>query len=75
MALSEKRAKSAYNYLTDKKNVSENRLSYQYFGEALPIAPNKNKDGTDNPDGRQLNRRCEFKIDESGNAENVVLKF
>lgn len=75
MALSEKRAKSAYNYLTDKKNVSENRLSYQYFGEALPIAPNKNKDGTDNPDGRQLNRRCEFKIDESGTAENVVLKF
>jgi len=75
MALSERRAKAAYNYLTDKKNVNENRLSYQYFGEAVPIAPNKKEDGSDNPEGRQLNRRCEFKIDESGTAENVVLKF
>ena len=75
MDLSEKRAKAAYNYLAEKKNVSENRLSYQYFGEAVPIAPNKNRDGSDNPDGRQLNRRCEFKIDETGTAENVVLKF
>lgn len=75
MDLSEKRAKAAYKYLAEKKNVSENRLSYQYFGEAVPIAPNENKDGSDNPEGRQLNRRCEFKIDETGTAENIVLKF
>jgi OOP family OmpA-OmpF porin len=75
MDLSEKRAKAAYNYLAEKKNVSENRLSYQYFGEAVPITPNENSDDSDNPDGRQLNRRCEFKIDETGTAENVVLKF
>jgi outer membrane protein OmpA-like peptidoglycan-associated protein len=75
MALSEKRAKAAYAYLTKDKKIGENRLSYQYFGEAVPIAPNENADGSDNPDGRQLNRRCEFKIDQSGTAENVVLKF
>ena len=75
LALSERRAKAAYNYLTDTKKVSDSRLNCQFFGEAVPIAPNENKDGSDNPDGRQLNRRCEFKIDESGTAENVILKF
>ncbi len=74
MALSEKRAKAAYNHLT-KDGVAEERLNYQYFGEAVPIAPNANPDGSDNPEGRQLNRRCEFKIDQSGTADNVVLKF
>jgi outer membrane protein OmpA-like peptidoglycan-associated protein len=28
----------------------------------MPVAPNSNPDGSDNPDGRQLNRRVEFKI-------------
>lgn len=74
MALSERRAKAAYSYLT-KEGISEERLNYQYFGEAVPIAPNANPDGSDNPEGRQLNRRCEFKIDQSGTADNVVLKF
>ena len=74
LALSEKRAKTAYSFLIDK-GISNSRLSYQFFGEAIPIAPNQNEDGSDNPDGRQMNRRCEFKIDKAGTAENVVLKF
>jgi outer membrane protein OmpA-like peptidoglycan-associated protein len=74
LALSEKRAKSAYEYLLGK-GLTSSRLTYQYFGEAIPIAPNANPDGTDNPEGRQLNRRCEFKFDEKGTAQNVVLKF
>jgi outer membrane protein OmpA-like peptidoglycan-associated protein len=32
------------------------------FGESMPVAENTNPDGTDNPDGRQLNRRTEFKV-------------
>jgi OOP family OmpA-OmpF porin len=28
----------------------------------VPIAPNTNKDGSDNPGGRQLNRRTEIKV-------------
>jgi outer membrane protein OmpA-like peptidoglycan-associated protein len=33
------------------------------LGESQPIAPNKNPDGTDNPAGRQKNRRVEVKWD------------
>ena len=32
------------------------------FGETMPVAPNTKPDGRDNPSGRQLNRRTEFKI-------------
>jgi len=74
MALSERRAKEAYQYVL-KSGINEARLTYQFFGEGNPIAPNTKADGTDNPDGRQLNRRCEFKVDQTGTAENVVLKF
>jgi outer membrane protein OmpA-like peptidoglycan-associated protein len=31
-------------------------------GESQHIAPNENPDGTDNPDGRQMNRRIELTI-------------
>ncbi|MDP4934253.1 MAG: OmpA family protein [Salibacteraceae bacterium] len=74
LALSEQRAKRAY-YFIISEGISDKRLTYQYFGESLPIAPNANADGTDNPDGRQLNRRVEFKLDETGTADNVILKF
>lgn len=74
MVLSERRARVAYDYLSDK-GVNEGRMTYQFFGESMPIAPNQNEDGSDNPEGRQLNRRCEFKIDQKGTAQNVVLKF
>ena len=36
------------------------------YGEEKPIARNTNPDGTDNPVGRQKNRRTEFKILEVG---------
>jgi outer membrane protein OmpA-like peptidoglycan-associated protein len=74
MSLSERRAKTAYDYLVDK-GIADQRLTYQFFGESVPIAPNTNQDGSDNPEGRQLNRRCELKLDKSGTAQNVVLKF
>lgn len=74
LALSEQRAKRAY-YFIISEGISDKRLTYQYFGESLPIAPNANADGTDNPEGRQLNRRVEFKLDETGTADNVILKF
>lgn len=74
LALSERRAKTAYLYLLEK-GIKDQRLTYQFYGESVPIAPNQNQDGTDNANGRQLNRRCEFKIDQTGTADNVVLKF
>ena len=38
------------------------RLEAKGMGETEPIAPNSNPDGTDNPKGRQANRRTDFKI-------------
>ena len=74
LALSERRAKQAYEYLT-QKGIPDARMVYQFYGEAIPVAPNTNPDGTDNPEGRQLNRRCEFEVKESGTASNIKLKF
>ncbi|MEL6984080.1 MAG: OmpA family protein, partial [Actinomycetota bacterium] len=34
------------------------------FGETMPVAPNERADGSDNPAGRQLNRRIEIVIPE-----------
>ena len=59
--LSQKRAESVVTYLI-KKGISANRLKAKGYGEKVPIAPNENEDGTDNPEGRAMNRRTEFKI-------------
>lgn len=60
-ALSIKRAKQAYLYLTSK-GIDKKRLTYQGFGSLSPIAPNININGSDNPEGRALNRRVEFEL-------------
>ncbi len=59
--LSQRRAESAVTYLI-KKGISDERMIAKGYGESKPIARNTNPDGTDNPDGRQKNRRTEFKI-------------
>lgn len=59
--LSQKRAESVVNYLI-KKGIDQKRLYAKGYGESKPIAPNENPDGSDNPDGRQKNRRTEFTI-------------
>jgi tetratricopeptide (TPR) repeat protein len=61
MALSENRAKSVVEYILGK-GIAKSRVSYKAFGRSQPIAPNENPDGTDNPEGRQLNRRIEVKV-------------
>lgn len=53
--LSRKRAKSVVIYLT-KNAIKAQRLDYRGEGEEVPIASNEAEDG------RQLNRRVEFKI-------------
>jgi outer membrane protein OmpA-like peptidoglycan-associated protein len=59
--LSQRRAESAVNYLI-KKGISPERMVPKGYGESRPIARNTNPDGTDNPVGRQKNRRTEFRI-------------
>jgi OOP family OmpA-OmpF porin len=61
LTLSQKRAESAVNYLISK-GIDKNRLMAKGYGKDFPIAPNENEDGTDNPEGRQKNRRTEFRV-------------
>jgi len=59
--LSQRRADATVSYLI-KSGIDPKRLVAKGYGESKPIARNTNRDGTDNPTGRQRNRRTEFKI-------------
>ncbi len=59
--LSEARAQSAVAYLVSK-GIDASRLKAKGYGESMPIAPNTNENGSDNPEGREKNRRTEFKV-------------
>ncbi len=59
--LSEARAKSVVDYLISKE-IDPARLTSKGYGEAKPIAPNTDESGKDNPEGREKNRRTEFKV-------------
>ena len=61
MKLSQKRAESVVNYLISK-GIAKERLIAKGYGETMPLAPNTKPDGSDNPEGREKNRRTEFKI-------------
>jgi len=61
LKLSQKRSESVVTYLISK-GISGERLIAKGYGMKYPIAPNTNNDGSDNPEGRQLNRRTEIKI-------------
>lgn len=59
--LSQRRAESVVAYLQGK-GINAKKLIAKGYGEEQPIAPNTNPDGSDNPEGRQKNRRVEFRI-------------
>ncbi len=61
LRLSQRRAESVMKYL-QKNGIAEKRMVAKGYGETQPIMPNENEDGTDNEEGRRLNRRTEFKI-------------
>lgn len=61
MKLSQARAESCVKYLIEK-GVSKDRLVAKGYGESKPKVPNMTEDGKDDPAGRAINRRTEFKI-------------
>jgi hypothetical protein len=69
-ALSLRRAQSVRNYLTGQ-GIEESRLIAKAFGERMPVAPNffGNKD---NPAGRQLYRRTEFRIIQEDPTRRII---
>ena len=59
--LSDRRAVSVKNWFS-KHGVAANLMRTHGWGAAKPVAPNKKADGSDDPDGRQKNRRVEITI-------------
>ncbi|HNP49607.1 MAG TPA: OmpA family protein, partial [Bacteroidia bacterium] len=53
--LSEKRAKSVFDYLI-QKNIPATRLEFKGYGDSKPVADNSSEQG------RSQNRRTEFTI-------------
>ena len=60
--LSEKRAESVKKWLIKNAKVDPKIIEVSGYGESRPVAPNTNPDGSDNPEGRQKNRRVEIVI-------------
>jgi len=61
LKLSKERAKSVVDYMISQ-GIDAKRLTDAGYGESKPIAANENPDGSDNPEGRALNRSTEFGI-------------
>jgi outer membrane protein OmpA-like peptidoglycan-associated protein len=61
-SLSERRAAAVVGWLTTKAGIGAERLHARGYGESRPVAMNTNPDGSDNPEGRQKNRRVEVVI-------------
>jgi outer membrane protein OmpA-like peptidoglycan-associated protein len=70
LKLSEKRANTVLLYLTGK-GIEKERLESLGLGEKNFAAINSNPDGSDNPEGRRLNRRVEYEI--IGTDNNVLI--
>jgi outer membrane protein OmpA-like peptidoglycan-associated protein len=62
LGLSRRRAQSVRGALAAALGSGGPTLSAVGFGEAHPVANNSNKDGSDNPKGRALNRRVEIHL-------------
>ena len=62
LKLSDRRAASVKKWLVEKAGADAGHIKTKGWGEAKPVAPNENPDGSDDPDGRQKNRRVEITI-------------
>lgn len=60
-ALSRRRAESVHRYLAERDAAaSARRYDVRGYGKRRPVAPNAHADGSDDPAGRQKNRRVEI---------------
>jgi outer membrane protein OmpA-like peptidoglycan-associated protein len=60
--LSNKRAASVKTWLTKAGGVPGAQVVTIGYGERRPVAPNAKPDGSDDPDGRQKNRRVDILV-------------
>jgi outer membrane protein OmpA-like peptidoglycan-associated protein len=61
--LSDERAQAVVASL-EKAGIPADRMKAKGYGKTMPVAANQKANGTDNPDGRQQNRRVELKVTE-----------
>jgi len=59
LKLSQRRAEAVKQWLATEESV-RNAMTVQGFGPDNPLAPNTKPDGSDDPTGRQKNRRVEI---------------
>ena len=62
LALGQRRADAVRDWLVANTGLAADAITATGMGEADPIAPNTSEDGTDNPEGRAMNRRVEFTL-------------
>ena len=62
MALSERRANSVRDWFRTRGGLASFSFETKGFGAKQPVAPNQKADGSDDPVGRQKNRRVEITI-------------
>jgi outer membrane protein OmpA-like peptidoglycan-associated protein len=60
--LAKMRAEAIKNQLV-QAGISKSRVRVISYGETKPVAANEHSDGSDNIEGRQMNRRVEIRID------------
>ena len=66
LTLSNNRAAAVKKWLVENGNIKDSRITTRGWGETKPVAPNKKPDGSDDPDGRQKNRRVELTLTTRG---------
>lgn len=62
LRLSQQRAQAVTNWFVRNSGLAPSAFSIEAFGARQPVAPNTNANGSDNPEGRQRNRRVELVI-------------
>jgi outer membrane protein OmpA-like peptidoglycan-associated protein len=60
--LSEHRAAAVVTWLRARAGLGDANLATRGWGASRPLAPNRKPDGSDDPDGRQKNRRVEVVV-------------
>jgi outer membrane protein OmpA-like peptidoglycan-associated protein len=61
-ALSERRAAAVKDWFVTKEGLQNVTFVTEGFGKQRPVAPNIKPDGSDDPEGRQQNRRVEITL-------------
>jgi outer membrane protein OmpA-like peptidoglycan-associated protein len=65
LRLSEQRAAAVKAWIVQHGEVDGKQITTKGWGEKKPVAPNTHPDGSDNPEGRQQNRRVEVTVKKS----------